>query len=78
MINWVVIFFYRFQYGKSVNNRLALVFLLLLFLLRPLIEKYLFASNGENEHLLCAIVRPSGLVNGTNSEMVYQVWNQVK
>ncbi len=31
-----------------------------------------------NEHLLCAIVRPSGLVNGTNSEMVYQVWNQVK
>ena len=30
------------------------------------------------EHLLCAIVPPSGVVNDMNSEMVYQVWNQVK
>ena len=32
----------------------------------------------NNEHLLCAIVPPSGVVNDMNSEMVYQVWNQVK
>ena len=38
--------FYRFQYGKSVNNRLELDLLFLFFflLLRPLIRKIAFLS----------------------------------